>query len=555
MRVIIVGGGIAGLTLANALERAGIDFLVLEARSLLDPQVGASIGLNAASMRIFDQLGIAAEITASTAPIRISKVHRADGGLIMPAAITFQILEKRFLEMTADFNCLFGISDPVDGLTEGEVDTVFDKGRSSLTITGKGGRVYWFYHEKLKKTYSAGAKDFPRYSKTDAQKFALRNAERHVNGTVTLGQLWQARISYALVPLEEALFDKWSWRRIATVGDNAHKMTPNHGQAGNNAVESAAALANQLRRIQEEGNFTTEAIESALRGWQDKRQSRINATVREAAAICRMQALDSRLAYMVMNYIVPNAIETLLSMVTDTLIGAEILEYLPVPAKSLEGSCPFNPSQGTGKHESLLGRIVMTAPIAGFAIAISAFGLANPERLKPQLSADAANSSQSLSPFRFLVDVSLIFSLWLIESHRRANLLTVVRFPTLFFITSLKLGFGIVCPIYYSLHFVFSSIGKFAATDARLSNIAYTRTILPLMLISIGFWGLLSTNELSTNELLADADWYRLDWRTTLWSAIAITIAQKALVILGLSKLSSAPYLQQLGLWRSGKLG
>jgi 2-polyprenyl-6-methoxyphenol hydroxylase-like FAD-dependent oxidoreductase len=45
-RVIIAGGGIAGLTLANALERAGINFVLLEGRSEIAPQVGASIGMD-----------------------------------------------------------------------------------------------------------------------------------------------------------------------------------------------------------------------------------------------------------------------------------------------------------------------------------------------------------------------------------------------------------------------------------------------------------------------------------------------------------------------------
>lgn len=44
-RVIIVGAGFAGLTLANALERAGIDYLLLEAARGQTDLNGA--GLNA----------------------------------------------------------------------------------------------------------------------------------------------------------------------------------------------------------------------------------------------------------------------------------------------------------------------------------------------------------------------------------------------------------------------------------------------------------------------------------------------------------------------------
>jgi 2-polyprenyl-6-methoxyphenol hydroxylase-like FAD-dependent oxidoreductase len=57
-RIIIAGGGVAGLTLANALERAGVDFVLLERRPDLAPQAGAAIGILPNGSRILDQLGI-----------------------------------------------------------------------------------------------------------------------------------------------------------------------------------------------------------------------------------------------------------------------------------------------------------------------------------------------------------------------------------------------------------------------------------------------------------------------------------------------------------------
>lgn len=56
-KVLIAGGGIAGLVLANILEQLGIDFLVLEAYPEISPQVGASIGLFPNGCRILDQIG------------------------------------------------------------------------------------------------------------------------------------------------------------------------------------------------------------------------------------------------------------------------------------------------------------------------------------------------------------------------------------------------------------------------------------------------------------------------------------------------------------------
>ncbi|KAF3760406.1 FAD/NAD(P)-binding domain-containing protein, partial [Cryphonectria parasitica EP155] len=57
-RVLIAGGSIAGLTLALLLEKAGIDYVILEAHGEIAPQVGASIGWLPNGSRVMDQLGI-----------------------------------------------------------------------------------------------------------------------------------------------------------------------------------------------------------------------------------------------------------------------------------------------------------------------------------------------------------------------------------------------------------------------------------------------------------------------------------------------------------------
>ncbi|KAI1140075.1 FAD binding domain protein [Hypoxylon sp. FL0543] len=56
-KVIIAGGGIAGLTLAVMLEKFGLDYVLLESHSTIAPQVGASIGLFPNGLRILDQMG------------------------------------------------------------------------------------------------------------------------------------------------------------------------------------------------------------------------------------------------------------------------------------------------------------------------------------------------------------------------------------------------------------------------------------------------------------------------------------------------------------------
>ncbi|KAH8659806.1 hypothetical protein BX600DRAFT_466782 [Xylariales sp. PMI_506] len=68
-RVIIVGASVAGLTLALALERAGIDYIVLEGGSVIAPQLGGSLGLHPHALNILDQLGVWESITRIITPI------------------------------------------------------------------------------------------------------------------------------------------------------------------------------------------------------------------------------------------------------------------------------------------------------------------------------------------------------------------------------------------------------------------------------------------------------------------------------------------------------
>lgn len=69
-KVIIAGGSIAGLTLANSLSQAHIDYVLLEACDEIAPQVGASLGIFAQSGRILDQVGAYNNIANLTQPIK-----------------------------------------------------------------------------------------------------------------------------------------------------------------------------------------------------------------------------------------------------------------------------------------------------------------------------------------------------------------------------------------------------------------------------------------------------------------------------------------------------
>ncbi|KAE8340703.1 hypothetical protein BDV24DRAFT_151823 [Aspergillus arachidicola] len=78
-KVVIVGGSVAGLTLAHCLQRAGIDHVVLEKSSDLSPQVGASIGIIPNGGRILDQLGLFDAVEKMTYPLSMATITYPDG--------------------------------------------------------------------------------------------------------------------------------------------------------------------------------------------------------------------------------------------------------------------------------------------------------------------------------------------------------------------------------------------------------------------------------------------------------------------------------------------
>jgi ribulose 1,5-bisphosphate synthetase/thiazole synthase len=82
MKVVIVGGSIAGLTLAHCLSHYGIDYVVLERRHDIAPQVGASVSLQPNGARILDQLGMFDEVSENIEPCVFMQTWTAEGKLL-----------------------------------------------------------------------------------------------------------------------------------------------------------------------------------------------------------------------------------------------------------------------------------------------------------------------------------------------------------------------------------------------------------------------------------------------------------------------------------------
>ena len=372
--------------------------------------------------------------------------------------------------MIAEYKCLFGISSPTSGLPKCNYDVTYMKDTSTMTITGKGGRVFWFVFARMPQIYRAGS--IPRFTKEDAEEFAKQKLDIPIlpKGAVHFRDIWNNRETYSLVATEEADYEHWTWGRFACLGDSVHKVTPNMGVGGMQAVESAAALANAIHTLAIDHNRSRPSLENvrkALIGYQQNRKLRTSNLVKAANDLTRIQALKGMRERILAHFIIPNAGDHLVDMVSDGWIGATVLNYLPIPDRSLRSNMPFNPEQGIGKQESKLNRGLAALPFLVPAVwcyriikSLIPWESGGEILQSGQITWGASSSMpilekfyhckylddyyrgstllmapsslgydpvSSIQMFTFLADYGLIYAILLIESARRASMLTTAQ--------------------------------------------------------------------------------------------------------------------------------
>ncbi|KAJ2983837.1 hypothetical protein NUW58_g6182 [Xylaria curta] len=94
-RAIIIGGGPVGLTIANGLERAGLDFLIIERHPTFISESGAGIMLWPHTVRVFDQLGLLEACEGRYIPLHDKTLIHLDGTPVRNGAIFKYLSDKR----------------------------------------------------------------------------------------------------------------------------------------------------------------------------------------------------------------------------------------------------------------------------------------------------------------------------------------------------------------------------------------------------------------------------------------------------------------------------
>jgi 2-polyprenyl-6-methoxyphenol hydroxylase-like FAD-dependent oxidoreductase len=326
MRVVIIGGGIGGLTLALALRREGFEPAVYErAPALLE--VGAAIAVWPNAFRVLEKLGLGETVLARAGRIRRARwlgrdgrqynhfkfpetgwpavaLHRADlqGALLheLPAESvhlgkTFAGFEAGREEVRARFDD--GTEVACDVLVG--ADGLHSRVRAQLL--GDGEPVYRGYtvwrgvarleHAALPegtaseiygegRRFGIGPVGLGRtgwWATANEPLSVSESASEHAPKLLRLFEGWCAPVRELIEAtpsetiLRNAAYDRpaaarWGVGRVTLLGDAAHPMTPNLGQGGCIAIEDAAVLARCLGKYEDAGR--------ALRAYESRRRAR-----------------------------------------------------------------------------------------------------------------------------------------------------------------------------------------------------------------------------------------------------------------------------------------
>jgi 2-polyprenyl-6-methoxyphenol hydroxylase-like FAD-dependent oxidoreductase len=355
LRTVVVGGGIAGLSLARELTRRGLEVAVLE-RTPKVAAVGAGIIMNPNAMAVLERNGLAAGVRAQSCPYLARDTHDHRGRWLAtrdyrPLYAAGRLVEGALVHRGHLQQCLH------DGLPAGVVHygaqvRALEAGPDGVRIEVEGG-------EPVPGDVLVGADGLrsqvrdrffgpnePAYLGYRSHRFVVPNRDGVAHFTEFLGRgqsiglvpigggqlyVWttfesarvsrawglesvdafrrffarftDARVRRALdrvesvenvicTDIEEVHQDPWVAGRVVLLGDAAHAITPGLGQGAGMAMEGAAVLAEELVLADRGGKDLT----AALASYAARRRDRVAMVARLSRAVIERGQLANPLA-------------------------------------------------------------------------------------------------------------------------------------------------------------------------------------------------------------------------------------------------------------------
>ncbi|XZF14741.1 FAD-dependent monooxygenase [Chitinophagaceae bacterium MMS25-I14] len=347
-RFAIIGGGIAGLTTAIALNKFGINPVIFEAAPEIKP-VGAGLLLASNAIKAFRKLGIAEEVmnegwklpgfcvydgngnVISETKTLFNKEKDPDNFTIHRAALHKVLLSKIDLQYVfvnkkvasiqqGKENVTIHFTDEstyktdylvaADGINSVVRNTllpgvkpryagytcwraVIDNPGLQLDCTSETWDVkgrFGVAPSKNNKVYWFACINAPALSEK-MKAFTIEDLQEHFknfHGVVTalLGNTKTADLIWADIQDLKPL-NRYAYGNVLLIGDAAHATTPNMGQGACQAIEDAVVLADELCK-------TSDVLE-AFRSFEKRCLSRTHYIIKTSRAIGRIAQTESKL--------------------------------------------------------------------------------------------------------------------------------------------------------------------------------------------------------------------------------------------------------------------
>lgn len=357
LKVLVIGGGIGGLSAGIALKQAGFEVELFE-RAPAIREVGAGISIWPNAVHVLDELGVGARIRALGVSVGDGEVSTSQGRtlialsmaeieahcgapvLMVHRAALIDALREGFGAKGLNLGC-----ELVSVEQRGErVHATFANGRTAegdLLIGADGlrsavrARVFPAAHArycgyaglraviprppsvtKTKEIWGRGAR-FGQVPLVDGRLYWFTSWNAPEGETLTPDQRRERAFSVFrgwIAPVEELIrstdpalllhddvrelsgLHTWVDGRIALLGDAAHAMTPNLGQGGCSSIEDAYVLARCLANFRARCLANFRGVEDALDRYVRLRRPRVASIVRDSRTFGFFGQLENDLA-------------------------------------------------------------------------------------------------------------------------------------------------------------------------------------------------------------------------------------------------------------------
>ncbi|KAF5651818.1 FAD binding domain protein [Fusarium sp. NRRL 25303] len=349
-KVIIVGAGVTGLTLAHCLAKAGIDFVLLD-KGVVAPSFGTTITLQPHGCRILHQLGFLDGVLAKCDtmggahcrdPTSKSFASNDFFGVVRKLTLDRQVFLRQLYELLPDKSQVYEkarVEQIVEEnsvarviLADGLREIMWDKANAlypgMITVDEKRAMVTQYNAIVMASSPvpGIGAHDM-EITSNDKYSFLLLCQPD-----------WISIIVHSKLPEDQQC--TWPTRRRYTEADMQALVTPNSALGGNTAMEDAVVIANTLHALlakhPNKKPSDVELHDNMRQEYQDTRVERARAIVKAGGALTRQQAYDGWKAYIIQRWLTP-------------IIGLDIL------AQRIAGLCVTTPKLNFVEFEDRRG--------------------------------------------------------------------------------------------------------------------------------------------------------------------------------------------------------